>query len=203
MANQQARVNLSFTADTQQAKQQLLDLKNTLNSLSQFNFTGSNGISAITTETLKAGQAAAQLKLSLESATNVNTGKLNLTKFSQEMDRTGMSFKKYRDALLELGPEGAQAFSQLTDSVLKADSAIGVGSKKLNDFFVTLKNTAKWQISSNIMHGFEGALKSAYGYAQDLNKSLNDIRIVTGYNVDKMAEFAEHANKAEIGRAHV
>ena len=196
MANQQARVNLSFTADTQQAKQQLLDLKNTLNSLSQFNFTGSNGISAITTETLKAGQAAAQLKLSLESATNVNTGKLNLTKFSQEMDRTGMSFKKYRDALLELGPEGAQAFSQLTDSVLKADSAIGVGSKKLNDFFVTLKNTAKWQISSNIMHGFEGALKSAYGYAQDLNKSLNDIRIVTGYNVDKMAEFAEHANKA-------
>lgn len=196
MAEQQMKVSLSFSADTAQAKQQLMDLKNTLSSLSSFKFTGANGISGITQETLNAGKAASQLKLSLEAATNVNTGKLNLTKFSQEMDRTGMSFKKYRDALLELGPEGAEAFSQLTDSVLRADSAIGVGSKKLNDFFTTLKNTAKWQISSNIMHGFEGALKSAYGYAQDLNKSLNDIRIVTGYNTDKMAEFADQANRA-------
>ena len=196
MSDQSVRVNLSFSADTQQAKQQLMDLKNTLSELSNLKFTGANSLSGITQETVKASQAAAQLKLSLESATNVNTGKLNLTKFSQEMDKSKMSFEKYRDALLELGPEGAKAFSQLTDSVLTADSAIGVGSKKLNDFFKTLKNTAKWQISSNIMHGFEGALKNAYGYAQDLNESLNDIRIVTGYNVDKMAKFAETANRA-------
>jgi hypothetical protein len=44
----------------------------------------------------------------------------------------------------------------------------------------TLKNTARWQISSSILHGFMGSVQSAYGYAQDLNKSLNDIRIVTG-----------------------
>mgnify|MGYP003304124455 CR=1 FL=1 len=31
-----------------------------------------------------------------------------------------------------------------------------------------------------IIHGFTGALQSAYGYAQDLNESLNNIRIVTG-----------------------
>jgi hypothetical protein len=42
-----------------------------------------------------------------------------------------------------------------------------------------------------MLHGFMGAVQSAYGYAQNLNKSLNDIRIVTGYNTDKMAEFAE------------
>lgn len=41
-----------------------------------------------------------------------------------------------------------------------------------------------------------GALSSAYGYAQDLNKSLTDIRIVTGYSTDQMADFAEQANKA-------
>jgi hypothetical protein len=29
-----------------------------------------------------------------------------------------------------------------------------------------------------------GAVQRAYGYAQDLNESLNDIRIVTGYNTD-------------------
>jgi hypothetical protein len=36
-----------------------------------------------------------------------------------------------------------------------------------------------------------GAINSAYGYAQDLNKSLTDIRIVTGNSADEMARFAE------------
>jgi len=50
----------------------------------------------------------------------------------------------------------------------------------LNEFFTTLKNTARWQISSSILHGFMGTLSSAQRYAQDLNESLNNIRIVTG-----------------------
>jgi hypothetical protein len=50
----------------------------------------------------------------------------------------------------------------------------------LTEFKNTLANTARWQISSSILHGFMGAIQSAYGYAQDLNKSLNNIRIVTG-----------------------
>ena len=66
----------------------------------------------------------------------------------------------------------------------------------LSQFYSTLKNTARWQISSSILHGFVGALQSAWGYAKDLDKSLNDIRIVTGYSSEKMAEFAEYANKA-------
>jgi hypothetical protein len=35
----------------------------------------------------------------------------------------------------------------------------------LQEFATTLKNTARWQISSSILHGFMGALQSAYGYA--------------------------------------
>jgi hypothetical protein len=42
-----------------------------------------------------------------------------------------------------------------------------------------------------MLHGFMGAVSSAYGYAQDLNKSLNDIRIVTGASVAEMDAFAE------------
>jgi hypothetical protein len=45
----------------------------------------------------------------------------------------------------------------------------------LTEFWTTLKNTARWQISSSILHGFMGAVQGAYSYAQDLNKSLNDI----------------------------
>jgi TP901 family phage tail tape measure protein len=57
-------------------------------------------------------------------------------------------------------------------------------------------NTARWQISSSILHGFMGALQGAYGYAQDLNESLNNIRIVTGASVEEMTAFADRANKA-------
>jgi hypothetical protein len=66
----------------------------------------------------------------------------------------------------------------------------------LNEMWVSLKNTARWQISSSILHGFMGSVQAAYSYAEDLNKSLNNIRIVTGKSVDEMAKFAQVANKA-------
>jgi hypothetical protein len=59
-----------------------------------------------------------------------------------------------------------------------------------------LKNTARWQISSSILHGFMGSIQNAYHYAQDLNESLNNIRIVTGQNEEQMARFAKTANEA-------
>jgi hypothetical protein len=59
-------------------------------------------------------------------------------------------------------------------------------NKKMQEFSTTLKNTARWQISSSILHGFMGTIQKAYGYAQDLNSSLNDIRIVTGASIEKM-----------------
>lgn len=66
----------------------------------------------------------------------------------------------------------------------------------LKEFATTLANSARWQISSSILHGFMGAIRSAYGYAQDLNESLNNIRIVTGANTEEMAQFAAQASKA-------
>ena len=51
-------------------------------------------------------------------------------------------------------------------------------------------------MSSSILHGLVGALEGAYGYAQDLNKSLTDIAIVTGRSTDQMAAFAEQANRS-------
>ena len=41
-----------------------------------------------------------------------------------------------------------------------------------------------------------GALSTAYGYSKDLNRSLTDIRIVSGQSAEEMKEFAEQANKA-------
>jgi hypothetical protein len=67
---------------------------------------------------------------------------------------------------------------------------------KLKQFGTTLANTARWQLSASLLQGFTGAVSTAYNYVKDLNESLNNIRIVTGYSVEEMSEFAVEANKA-------
>jgi hypothetical protein len=84
----------------------------------------------------------------------------------------------------------------LSQSILTAEIPAKRLNKHLEGMMKTLANTAKWQISSTVLQTFTGAISDAYRYAQDLNKSLNDIRIVTGYNIDYMEDFAKVANKA-------
>lgn len=187
-------VNLSFTADTSKAKMQLQDLQNQLTKLIN-NPTSASSL-GITKEIQEASVAAATLKTQLNEATNVNTGKLDLGKFNQSLQQSGYKISDYKDALLALGPEGSQAFATLAQSITMAEVPLKRSSSLLNEFAITLKNTARWQISSNILHGFMGSLQSAYGYAQDLNESLTNIRIVTGESVDQMAAFARQANES-------
>jgi hypothetical protein len=69
-------------------------------------------------------------------------------------------------------------------SVTSAEIPMRRVNNTLNEMWTTMKNTARWQISSSIMHGFMGSVQSAYGYAKRLDESLNNIRIVTGQNTD-------------------
>ena len=190
----QLNVNLAFTADTSQAKAQLQDLQNQLTKI--INSSGSGSPLGITKEIQEATRLAAQLKVSLEGATNVNTGKLDLGKFNESLKKGQMTLGDYQAALNNLGPAGNKAFATLASSIMQAEIPIRRSNAALTEMLVTLKNTTRWQISSSILHGFIGSIQSAYGYAQDLNESLNNIRIVTGYNIDQMSKFAKEANKA-------
>ena len=190
----QLNVNLAFTADTGKAKAQLQDLQKQLT-----NLTVPKNVNAdlpITPAVQKAAESAALLKAQLEQATNVKTGKLDLGKFSQSLDKSNMSLEKYRKSLEQLGPDGAKAFMSLATSIGNAEVPLRRTNALLSEMWVSLKNTARWQISSSLLHGFMGTVQSAYGYAQDLNESLNNIRIVTGQNTDQMAKFAKEANRA-------
>jgi hypothetical protein len=69
-------------------------------------------------------------------------------------------------------------------------------NKTLQGFLTTLANTAKWQLSSSIMHGVVGAMQNAVGHAKTLNAAFNDIQIVTGYTTNTMANLAREASTA-------
>ena len=66
----------------------------------------------------------------------------------------------------------------------------------LDKLWTTMKNTARWRLTTGVLNTFIGGLQSAFGYAKNLDESLNDIRIVTGKSADEMAKFAIEANKA-------
>ena len=191
----QLNVNLAFNADTKQVKSQLLDLQKQLDKIMQD--ASQKGTSfGFTKELQEASQAAASLKAHLDQATNVNTGKLDLGLLNKSFKDAGVTLDQYREKLQKIGPSGEQAFNTLASSILKAEMPLKQTNGLLHEFATTLKNTARWQISSSILHGFMGSLQSAFYYAQDLNESLNNIRIVTGKSTDEMADFAEQANKA-------
>ena len=175
----QLNVNLGFTADTSKAKAQLQDLQkqltNLVNSPSKMN-------GSISDQIWEATRAAAELKTHLESATNASTGSLDFTKLNDSLKASGKSLSDYGEKLVKMGPDGQKAFMSLAQSVANAEVPIKRSNALLSEMWTTMKNTARWQLSSSVLHGFMGAIQSAYGYAQDLNESLNNIRIVTGYS---------------------
>lgn len=191
----QLNVELSFTANTAQAKQQIDELQRTLSKLSAGSSIQNKGL-GITKDIQEGMQAASKLKTILNEATNTTTGKLDLTKFTQSLNASKMNLTQFRTQLEKLGPQGSEAFMQVARSISNADAPLMSINKRFGTLLTTLKNTAKWQISSSILHGFMGAVQGAYGYAQDLNESLNNIRIVTGQSTEQMAKFAQQANNS-------
>lgn len=185
------KVSLGFTTDTAQAKRQIDDLAQSLKKITE------NSASILDDTDLKAGvQAAKDLEKHLQKAFNVETGKIDLSKFSRSLDSSGQSLKSLQKNLSKLGADGDQAFLNLSKSIISAEAPTLRLNSHVKNLLDDLIKVSRWQLSSSIMHGFMGTIQTAYGYSQDLNESLTNIGIVTGRNAEQMANFADKANIA-------
>lgn len=193
--NKEYTVSLAFTADTDSAKQNIQSLSQELQNLVTSTSLKTKNF-GIDKDLQSATASAAQLKVQLEAAVNTDTGKLDLSKFSDSLKKSGMTLEKYQNQLYQLGPEGQKAFSDLSKAITLAEVPLKRTSSLMSELWTTMKNTARWQLTSSAMHSFIGAIQHAYYYAQDLNESLNNIRIVSSASVEQMDKFAEKANKA-------
>lgn len=195
MSKNNINIKLTFSSDTKAAQQQLNQLQQTLSNIAATPITGS-GLRASSKEIQMATNKAVELKVALHNATNVNTGKLNFNKFSQELKRNKTSLQQYAAQLQKLGPQGVQAFSQLATSIRQSETPLVSMQGKLAALGQTFMNTVKWSISSSMIQGVTRAFTSTIDYAKELNESLNNIRIVTGKSVEDVTKFANEANKA-------
>lgn len=188
------QVNLEFNANTKNAKQQIQELQNTLNQAISSSMSGKNlGISP---QLDQARQSALQLKIALEGATNVDTGKLNLNKFTNSLRSSGISITQLATQLKSLGPQGVQAFNQMTSAMASAETRLFTLSSGMQKLANTFFNTMRYQASAMAIQSVTKSITSAINYTKDLNKALTDIAIVTQDSGFNMANFAAQANKA-------
>lgn len=184
-------VNINFKANTEAAKNNINSLQSLLTQITQTKNIGldSNALG-------QAKASAQELQMHLENAVNVNTGKLDLGKFNASLKAAGSDLTTLSANLRNVGPVGQQAFMKLASAIASAQTPMLNISNAIAQFGKTLVNTVKWQLASNLIHGVQGALQAAVSHAKDLNNALNDIRIVTGYSIDKMVEFTDAARTA-------
>lgn len=193
---QKLNITLSLTADATQAKAQIKLLQTELKKLSETGGGKSGTMLGLTKEVNDAIGKVNELRAVLNKATDATTGKLDLSRFNQALMKSGTSLKQYRDSLLALGPQGQKAFTQLATSIANADARILKAHGTMKAMLTTLGNTLRWTVAAGAIHTFTGSIQTALGYAQDLDKSLNKIRIVSGQSAQQMADFAAQANKA-------
>lgn len=191
MADQKIGVILDFKANTSQAKQSMTQLQQLLTQIS----TGA-GIKVDSGSIVSASKAAKELAYHLSAAYNADTGKLDLGKLNASLNSAKANIGDLSSRLFQAGTTGQQAFVQLAKSMSMAEAPAFKLNGIVTKLWTSLKNVAAWQISSSILMGFTSSISEAYQFAQDLNESLNEIRIVTGSSAEEMQRFAKEANKA-------
>ena len=144
----------------------------------------------------QAAATATTLDQILEKTFNTELGTLNVTKFNQELSKSGLTLKQVQADLSKAGNQGATAYNRLAQAVLGTNLQLKESNRLLDSMATTMANTVKWGITSSIFNTITQSISKAVTYAKQLDTSLNDIRIVTDKSADSMAEFAEQANAA-------
>ena len=189
----QLNVDMRFTADTSKAKQQIQELQTAIQKLGYGGPVKNEMVDPKQFE--QAASSARELAYHLNNAYNAKTGNLDLSKLNSSLKQSGTSLTQLTANFKNAGTVGQQAFVSLAKTIAMADQPALTINAHLSTMFTTLKNVARFQISSSIMHGLIGGVQTAFNYAKDLNQSLNNISIVTGQSTSQMARFAEQANK--------
>ena len=193
MASKRIDYVIGFNADTSKLSSALKQLESQLNNIAVGKINNNTlGIEQIR----EASNAATVLAANLKAAINVDTGKLDIAKFSRSLQNSNTTLSALSSSLSKIGPQGQQAFQNIARAITEAEMPLKRSNELMDKLWVTMKNTVRWQITSGFLTGFTSTIGDAYRYAQDLNESLNNIRIVTGKSTEEMAQFAKQANRA-------
>ena len=96
-------------ADVTEFRQQIQSLATEIQQLGMSN--------ALNTDLKNASQSAIQLGNILKSSINMESGRLDLQKFTKQLNASGNSLKQYSQQLFAMGDQGKQSFIKLTEAI--------------------------------------------------------------------------------------
>ena len=193
----QGRINfgIGFTVDQSGLNQ----LKQSLASLQQMgpkDIVGASSVQDAKSRLQQVKQTAEQVELALQNAFNPTLNTTDITKFKTELLNSFSSLDQLRAKLTEAGAQGSQAFRQITNTLTSVKLPLKETHSLLQSMQTTFLNTVKWSIASSAINAVTSSVQKAWSFTKELDKSLNDIMLVTEKSSDEMAQFAVQANKA-------
>ena len=199
--NSQVNIGIKFKSDTKEVESSLNKLKKSLQDLQKIKFNKSFDGNRQEFNEVKA--RITEIQNLMKTAFNPTLNTSNITAFKNELEKSGISLKQIQSDFSRFGTVGDTAFNQLTTSVLTTNLKLKETSSLVDAMGKTMVNTVKWGVASSIMNTFTQSVQGAFQYVQSLEKSLTNIRIVTGDSTEKMAQFAEQANRSAqaLGRS--
>lgn len=145
----------------------------------------------------EAAQAQRQIKQlgdALSSSLNPQTGLLDLSKFKQQL--SGLSLSQLEQSMSKVGATGQIAFGNMIGQIGRMDTSFKSISSFADKIYNTMGNTVRWGVTASIFQTIQNSIYRAVGYVQELDTSLNNIRIVTNASNEDMRNFALNANQA-------
>lgn len=185
----------------------LTELENTLKDFSKMSATEikKNNPTLSMNEAMKAmvklRQSVTEVQGAFGKAFDSKIGVLNIEKLQSSLKK--MDLTTIQKNFSAIGPKGSEAFLKISQAALTTNVKLKETNSLMNKMGTTLINTLKWTFSSSLINRFTGAIQQAVGYVEHLDRSLNDIRIVTKKSADEMETFGQQANKAaqSLGKA--
>ena len=148
-------------------------------------------------------ETAQKVESILSRAFNPTLNTTNISTFNNELKKSDLTVEQIKSDFSQFGKEGQLAFSRMASSLLTTNLKLKETNSLIDSMGKTMVNTVKWGIASSVMNTFTQSVQGAFQYVQSLEKSLTNIRIVTGDSTEKMAQFAEQANRSAqaLGRS--
>ena len=196
MAANKINFDISYTVN----KNGLNELKSALNDIQKAATKAANADN-LSNELDKAAVAARRLEEILSQSWNYKLNQLDLSKFNTSVKEAFGGVNQLKSVLESCGSVGTTAYNKVASSILNTNLQLKQSNQLLNEMATTMSNTIKWGIASSVMNRMTGSIQEALGFTQSLDRSLNDIRIVTEKSADDMANFAVQANSAAQGLA--
>lgn len=195
-------VGVGFQVDPKGLQQAFKDLKS-INYTDMMNIKPHLNGDQLRAEMDKIRKLATATENALIQSFNPKLNTYSFKAFNEELQKSGRSAQLVVDEFSQLGSKGQAALAQMAKTLMTTNVQLKEAHSWLDKMGTTIANTVRWQAATKVIQSMTGAIQQGYYFTKDLDKSLNDIRIVTDKSAASMDKFAQKASAAakELGKS--